>query len=783
MTVHLHHLTGCAPTPLAHYLKAIGILRLVAQQKDPNVRGFWRDQHFCLLTTLDKAALEAFFLDDYAPTPFISPWNKGSGFFAEKDKGLGPVEKSKAARFGAFREAVKESRVQLDAITRADARVRAIKGLSKDEKGKVKEDNKKAAEAFQDDPLFKDALAARENVFKGQQSPDKTTRDLLKKDDAYKKSLAAADREFARLKAGLYEPFALAWRGPHRDWMDAAMVLSPEGKPSWPALLGTGGNDGNFDFTNTAMQRLGDLFDLKSINGAPAPAARSLLKTALFETPSAALLDAAVGQFLPGSAGGANGSTGPDAGSRINPWDFVLMLEGAIAFRGQTTRRLGARDDVRAAIPFAVAAQAVGHATRGKEKAARGEQWMPLWGYPASWQDVSALFGDGRAQLGRSSARRPLDFARAISRLGVARGLTGFVRYGYLERNGQSNLAVPLGRVEVAARPHARLIDEIGSWIDRLRHEAGNAPARFSAAVDVLSDAVFDVLTREAEPTRWQSILSAIDDVERVQASGTGFKVGPSPSLSSGWLEAAMEDSSEWRLALSLGSAARGYHKGRRPIDSVRAHALPLDPKKGWSYAIGADKRLVNDPRVVMLGRDPLGDLIALVERRLIEASQTGSRSLPLVAKHGAGARLDDLARFLAGEVDVERVVALGRALMAVDWERVELPHVHVARNGDRPDEAWEALRLCALPFSVRERTITTEPAMFRRLASGDAGGAVELALRRLRASGFRPPLDAAIADPTTARSWAAALAFPIVPAVADAIADRFENLTTKETT
>src|SRR5690606_35473185 len=149
----------------------------------------------------------------------------------------------------------------------------------------------------------------------------------------------------------------------------------------------------------------------------------------------------------------------------------------------------------------------------------------------------------------------------------------------------------------------------------------------------------------------------------------------------------------------------RGYGKDGRPFDAVRAHALPLDPKKGCSYAIGADKRLINDPRVVMTGRDPLRDLVALVERRLIEASQRGSRTLPLVAQYGAGARLDDLARFLAGELDVERIVALGRALMALDWRRVRLPSVRIASRGDRPDEPWGALRLCALPFAVRERS------------------------------------------------------------------------------
>jgi CRISPR-associated protein Csx17 len=214
----------------------------------------------------------------------------------------------------------------------------------------------------------------------------------------------------------------------------------------------------------------------------------------------------------------------------------------------------------------------------------------------------------------------------------------------------------------------------------------------------------------------------------------------------------------------------------------VRAHALPISPTTAWSYAVGADKRLVNDPRVVMTGRDPLDDLIALVERRFVEASQGNSRTLPLRSSFGASARLADLARFLSGEVDVERTVLLGRALMASDWKRVRLPRIEVNSRGARPVEAWEALRLCALPFEVRKLTISTEPAMFRRLASGDAAGAVDLALRRLRASGLRPPITTAIADPATARRWAAAFAFPVDRIVAAEMADRFKDPTATET-
>src|SRR5690554_4725912 len=41
-------LDGCRPTPLASYLKAIGVLRLVGEQADPGVRGRWTDAGFGL---------------------------------------------------------------------------------------------------------------------------------------------------------------------------------------------------------------------------------------------------------------------------------------------------------------------------------------------------------------------------------------------------------------------------------------------------------------------------------------------------------------------------------------------------------------------------------------------------------------------------------------------------------------------------------------------------------------------------------------------------------------
>ena len=69
----VHDLDGCAPTPLAHYLKALGILRLVAEQADPQARGWWEGERFRLATQLGREELETFFLTRYEPTPiFVS---------------------------------------------------------------------------------------------------------------------------------------------------------------------------------------------------------------------------------------------------------------------------------------------------------------------------------------------------------------------------------------------------------------------------------------------------------------------------------------------------------------------------------------------------------------------------------------------------------------------------------------------------------------------------------------------------------------------------------------
>jgi CRISPR-associated protein Csx17 len=362
MTVHLQVLKGCSPAPLANYLKALGVLRLVAEQADKQARGWWEGDTFCLLTTLSKAVLEAFFLEHYEPTPLLSPWNKGCGFFKADDPGLVPLEKSHAPRFQRVRHGVTEARQLLDAVAHADAVIRAIKARTKTNQTFQSEDQRQLLErsdtyrscldhlrtqgtkpdlAPEKHAEIERAIATIKSFVRAaDKPPQRAEAEALKTSTGYKHFLAAAERRFKSLKATLIPDCRRLWRGPHAEWLSAAVVLDEGGTPEWPSLLGTGGNDGNLDFTNNFMQQLGALFDVASEYGGPTAAARELLENALWMEPANKLTIAAVGQYQPGSAGGANSSTGFASGTLMNPWDFVLMMEGSLLLTSRATRRL-----------------------------------------------------------------------------------------------------------------------------------------------------------------------------------------------------------------------------------------------------------------------------------------------------------------------------------------------------------------------------------------------------------------------------------------------------------
>ena len=677
-------LEGCTPEPLMSYLKALGVLRSVAEQADHDVHGCWRDGTFVLDTNLDRHGLIHFFLQRYRPTPIIAPWAGGSGFFGS------------------------DNRIALDAICNSNS----------------------------------DRLTGFASLIR-------RVRELLI-------GLQIKSKPSPEVKEGLLRRYRRDLPDEFVGWMDTALVLQTAGQ-SFPPLLGTGGNDGRLDFTQNYMQRLVSLgftkLDL-------ADEAAGWLRQALFAEPVRGLLSAAVGQFDPGRAGGPNATTGMEGNALVNPWDFVLMLEGTLILAGAAARRLGAGQHDRAAFPFTVRPSAVGYASEAdKEEAdSHGEIWLPLWDALAPLAEVRLVFAEGRAETNGRQSRDGVDFARAVASLGTDRGISAFVRYGFLKRSGKSFVAAPLGAFPVRVRLAADLLREVDNWLDTLRWSSSgdDVPARFPMVRHRVEAGIFDYCryAHGQEDASWfQPVLAALGAAERELALGDTPPEKrrvrrPLAGLSSDWLAAAHDGSREYRLALSLAFLVGERNKS----GPIRRYVEPVGWKKGaWQWT-------ERGGHVVWTRGDLTRNLGAILTRRMMEADKAGENPLPLDSIFPA--TLADVAAFRANHTDDQKLEDLLWGLMLVSPKGSAWPRVRFDDDFILP-RAYALLKLTLLPGRLEwaeyegkailrlnrpeedegasGATVKPEPAMLAKLRAGHVDAACALAARRLRASGFVP--------------------------------------------
>ncbi len=555
-------------------------------------------------------------------------------------------------------------------------------------------------------------------------------------------------------------------------WMDSAIVLQNDGQ-KFPPILGTGGNDGRLDFTQNLMQRLVEMGfaddDLVSES-------EGWLKNALFSVPADGLMKVAIGQYDPGRAGGPNAGQGLGGDSRVNPWEYVLMLEGALLMAGSVTRRLDVNARDKASFPFTVNATAVGNG----DLSDRGEIWLPLWDNPARLNELRQIFAEGRAQVGKRQARNAVDFARAIAGLGVDRGLTGFTRYSFLKRSGKAYLATSLGRFETrTSAENANLLAELDGWLDRFRRacRGDNVQPRFTTALRRLDEAAF-AYCRFGGATRFSEIVRALGQCEQALALNhdkagivgkSDWAVPPVPLLSAAWLTAAQEDSQEFRLALALAAM-----RANGAVGALRTNLEIVSPTKwGWTWAEAQDRYAT-----VWAGDNLPRNLQAVLERRMMDATRAGLDGLPLESAFPA--RLEDLCAFLTGQIDDARLSEWLWGLMLIDlsdarWD--DLAPTSTSAPTQPLPRAYALLKLVFLPKYHALQTeggkpIKPEPAILSHLRAERLSDACQAAARRLRASGYVPMpgpasggrarrVDYTLPKPVQAR-LAAALLIPV---------------------
>ena len=709
MTMHYEvELRGCAPEPLMAYLKALGIFRLVSEQKDPAARAWWRNESLIMRSTLDRDGLVSFFADEYMPTPIVSPWNNRykTGVKKGDGKGLDVILGSSCKRFSDYSSTILLTKELIEV---------------ENDKGRIL---KKCRTLFSDRAL---------------------------------------------------------------DWLDAVYVLTAE-RPKYPPLTSNGGTLGtsssgdiSMNFAKNLVAALG--LDSRSRRN-PGRSTQDWIEATLYGGTFSALKNPG-GQFSPGGWG-PNSTNGFEDESLVNPWDFVLMTEGALVFAGAPVRRFSSESRSKAVFPFTVDMAAAGYSTPTSTEygsSARAEFWAPLWDRPTTLGEFLHIATEGRAQLGQRQASNGTDFVRAISGLGVERGISSFQRFGFLQRTGIDGVfAAAIGRFAIRGLPEANVLFDLDRWLNRLRNQAGGSrvPAGLGTVLGGIDSAIFDYCQR-GQSQELQNVLIAVGHAERWLSKSSlrkendrGWSVPPFNVLSNEWLTSVDDKSTEFRLARAMASILREPSGGGKEIGPVRNNMEPVD-------AVGRSASWKeNSTSFVWTAGDPLDNMLAVLERRCLEGRMQGLTYPPLSS--GFSARLADVAEFLDGNIDIQRIVDLAFPLSFVRyWRRSEGGAIQQYRAPSELPIAYAAMKLTLLTgkFDCLEygskAAIWMEPRMLAMLRAGRVREAYGVAHRRLKASGMQPLSDEpGLADGSeSGRRLAAALLFPLDRSTHCALAGR----------
>ena len=728
-TRHTIPLNGCTPEPLMNYLKALGVLRIVAQQKDPTATGMWDSGIFTLTSTLDEQGLSTFFLNEYAPSPIMGPWAARSGFFKGKSE--------KAAR-GALQKVSRLAR------------------------------GGNLGKRFKD---FRQVMADFKILLRRQGITEKAS-------DENKLDLLAACRSSASEVT--------------LSWLDTCFVLVGEER-KFPPLLGTGGNEGSGSYVSGFVQQLVScVIDREHDEAIEAALFGKIVRgVSSTQTPGHFSTTAAGGPNTSQGFEGDSRTNPWDYVLALE--GTLLWASSAHRQHGTSGSGVAAFPFTAKVSSVGTGSLAAWEDSKPKKaKREIAEMWCPLWERSTGLRELTNLLSEGRVSVNRRSGRTGLDFAKAVIGHGVDRGISSFSRYAFLMRNGQSFMGVSLGQVAVHPHAEGDLLKEAEEWLNRFRSAAmkknkeddeKRGSARFRSALRQIERAIFDYC-QHGGTGMFQRILISLGRAEALIASVPRFReeakgLRPIASLTSAWIAAADDRSDEFLIALAIASIFEPELK----VGSIRRNLEPVEAK--GRFMAWAEK----DRAVVWTTGGLPGNLAAILTRRAMDAERIGGKTHALKASQHAP--LSAVSAFLAGLLDESRIADLLWGLCLCD-SRNYRPASQSASDSQPLPSSYSLLKLLFLPpdrdSSADEAKAPNAPdarvlALLRadRLAEACQRAAQVLRGRRLvaqpQAMHGHPNRDNEWAETRwpglTANRLAAALLIPIHPLAVESLKKR----------
>jgi CRISPR-associated protein Csx17 len=659
MTKHILKLPGCTLEPLGNYLKALGVFRLVAEQADTNVQAWWKNGMLNIATAkfLSTNDLIKWLYSECAYTAFLAPWSTNTGW-------------GKGGKRDAGGEALKQ----------------------------LLSDNMPRTERFR---------VAADNLVRVV-SPNLTREANQLPVEIQTVTDWVVNRSESQIITALRSKVREQWLV---DWLDSvAGIQITRAEQSlfhrWFPLFAKGGAEGSGNYIVRQQEYLADAFCINPKEGIK----RLETSIACSSNPNILENNKLSGLFYPGFRGDPNIGQSFTGETRVNTWDFILLLEGMLLFSSAVTRRFGAsRGD--ASFPFYCEASMGGSSSislreipEADKSINSGEIWCPIWKQPLRYEVLKALFKEGRFQTGDKTAYKAVQFALAVTRFGCDRGISSFIRYGLIRRSGSYGkqdrtvpLGVPLGFYPVISGSELSLLESLIEFDMQLSSGGialgvgNNHPARLLSARAAYEGALFDTIiaagiegSNENSPKMHDALLTSILTLSKLVRefattkgrirSGKGSKArmperpnAPLPSqLSSKWLNLKPSGNVlEYRLARSIAGIEPWGQREQddriaSAVEAIRANLLPLKWKSNtWQW----DE--ISRSAVWSRGATLFDNFTAVLRRRLIDASKGKGDGLPLWSKYGAS--FSDLLALWHGEVDENRLADLIHALALID--------------------------------------------------------------------------------------------------------------------
>ena len=672
----------------------------ILAREHPETKACWKNGVFVIYSNLSKKEIIDFMMDDYKPVPVINPLSWNKYKTTTKD-----VKSMLGSKFGHRLEPYRKTLDDLDGIFKEFMVIYGLKKIKKEDIDKVK-----------------------------------------------KLTLLKLCRN--RLQDNIIPIFD-------------AVGIAGENACSFAPILGTGFNDGAFDMVENFIKHIGNIFDpegkIKSKKWLHMSMYDSVMSDEI-EGDAAPLIEGTSMGHNTNAVGGSNSGYGFDGTSILNPWDYILMIEGTVLFAGSMSKQLSSSIDGKAVFPFSAGTSNAGYPTSSNEEknegnSTRGEMWMPIWESPASYREVRHVFGEGRAQFGNRYARTGTEFARAAVTLGTERKISQFRRFCIMKRKGKAYLTINAGKIQVKNRLAAGLLEDVDRWYERMDRTRSKNTARLDVLMKKYDECVmkFCSIGRKKD---LQQILICIGKLEKY--ASIVAELEPLRILRAEWIEECYDGTAEFRLAASLASI---YDKG---IGGIRKNLEDVvDGKWGPKYE--------KSPSCVWNENgDMLKNMVQVLRRRCLDGKISKCDTAPINGKIYAGK--SDIIQFLYGKLDAGKIGDLILPLSMTDMRNINVTPWKNEIDVIPVPEAYGIIKM--LYPSKRREKIPYEMSVLNSLSAGRINDAYSKASYILHAHGMSPlrhskkrgaARNTTISD-IVKKHLAASLLFPISDE------DRFEN-------